>query len=144
VIRDPALTSRIMSAVPSRNTKPELALRSSLWRRGLRYRLNSRLIGRPDVVFPGPRVVIFVDGDFWHGNAWRVRGLSSFDAQFRRINNADFWRAKIQRNMRRDEQVNAALSSAQWRVYRVFESRLRTEPEAVATEIECLVRGACS
>ena len=139
--RDPAVTSRMMAAVKSKNTGAELLLRELLWRRGLRYRLRSGLAGHPDIVFPGPRVAVFVDGDFWHGNAWRVRGLGSFEAQFETINNAVFWRTKIERNMRRDDEVNQLLIADRWRVYRVFESRLRTEPEAVAAEVEELVRG---
>ena len=139
--RDPAVTSRIMAAVKSRNTRAELMLRERLWRRGLRYRLKSNLVGHPDIVFPGPRVAVFVDGDFWHGNAWRARGLDSFEAQFETMNNAAFWRTKIERNMHRDEEVNQLLWAGQWQVYRVFESRLRAEPEAVVAEVEKLVRG---
>jgi DNA mismatch endonuclease (patch repair protein) len=139
-MRDPEITSRIMAAVRSRDTKPEVALRSMLWRRGLRFRVRSKLTGKPDIVFASARLAVFVDGDFWHGNAWRTRGLPSFEAQFDKINNADFWRVKIEGNMTRDLHVNAELSAAGWRVYRVFESRLRDEPEKVVKEIEELVR----
>ncbi len=139
--RDPEVTSRIMSAIRSRDTKPELLIRRVLWRRGLRYRLNLKLYGRPDLVFTTPRLAVFVDGDYWHGNAWRVRGLASFDAQFELMNNGSFWRAKIERNMARDREVNESLSQDHWRVYRVFESRLLRDTDLVADEIESLVRG---
>ncbi|WP_223146796.1 very short patch repair endonuclease [Methylomonas fluvii] len=56
-----------MSRIRDKNTKPELALRKALWNAGLRYRLKSDLLGRPDLYFPGRRLVIFVDGCFWHG-----------------------------------------------------------------------------
>ncbi|MEH0936774.1 very short patch repair endonuclease [Micromonospora psammae] len=138
--RDPAVTSRIMAAVRNRDTKPEIALRRVLWRRGLRYRVHAKLIGKPDLAFLGPRLAVFVDGDFWHGNAWRVRGLPNFDAQFHNMNNAEFWRAKISQNIARDQAVNTELQSAAWTVYRVFESQLNSDLERVADQIESLVR----
>jgi DNA mismatch endonuclease, patch repair protein len=142
MMRDAEATSRIMAAVRSRDTKPELALRSALWRRGLRYRLQAKLPGKPDIVFPGRRVAVFVDGDFWHGNAWRVRGLASFEAQFTNINNGEFWQQKILSNMRRDSHVNDVLSNSGWTVFRVFESSLMGDVEGIAAEIEMLVRPA--
>ncbi len=139
-MRDPKVTSRIMAAVRSRDTRPEIALRSILWRRGLRFRVRSKLTGKPDIVFSAARLAVFVDGDFWHGNAWRTRRLPSFEAQFERINNAAFWRAKIEANMARDQRVNTELAASGWQVYRVFESRLKDEPDLVADEVEELVR----
>ncbi|MFF7235479.1 DNA mismatch endonuclease Vsr [Streptomyces collinus] len=138
--RDPQVTSRIMSAVKGKNTKPEVALRKALWHLGLRYRLHAALEGRPDIVFVSAKVAIFVDGDFWHGNAWRVRGMKSFDEQFERIKNKDFWRQKITGNMERDVRVTAALTAKGWTVYRVFESRLQSDLPSVVAEIESLVR----
>jgi DNA mismatch endonuclease (patch repair protein) len=139
-MRDPEVTSRIMASVRNRDTKPEVALRRALWRRRLRYRVRTRLVGKPDIVFTGARVAVFVDGDFWHGNAWRVRGMSSFDEQFKRMNNPDFWKAKLEANMARDIQVNSKLAEAGWCIYRVFESRLAAEFDHVVDEIERLVR----
>lgn len=139
--RDPEVTSRIMAAVPNRDTKPEIALRSALWRRGLRYRLRVRLPGKPDIVFPAGKVAVFVDGDFWHGNAWRIRGMASFDEQFEHVNNGAFWRDKIRSNMERDERVNETLESDGWLVVRVFESRLVADLDTVVEEIEATVRG---
>jgi len=124
-----------MAAVPNRNTRPEVALRKALWRRGLRYRVRTTLTGKPDITFPGPKLAVFVDGDFWHGNSWRIRGLPSFEAQFDRMNNPDFWRAKLRRNMARDAEVNSVLTQAGWKIYRVFESRLKRELDTVVEEI---------
>lgn len=138
--RDAETTSRIMAAVHNRDTKPELALRTALWRRGLRYRLRMDLPGKPDIIFPRCRLAVFVDGDFWHGNAWRIRGMPSFDAQFTQINNADFWRKKILANMERDSKVNETLTASGWTVFRVFESRLLNDLEGVATQIELIIR----
>jgi DNA mismatch endonuclease (patch repair protein) len=140
--RDPAITSRIMRAIPNRNTKPELLLRRELHRRGLRYRLYRRMPGRPDLVFPGPRVAVFVDGDFWHGNTWKVRGADSFDAYFETRANGDFWRAKIRTNMARDETVNQALTADGWTVLRIWESELASNLHQVIARVEHAVHGA--
>src|ERR1700747_3217921 len=94
--RDPVITSRMMAAVRNKNTKAELALRRALHRRGLRYRLHpSDVFGRPDIVIRSRGLAVFVDGDMWHGNAWRVRGLSSLEDLF--PNNTEFWTKKIRR-----------------------------------------------
>jgi DNA mismatch endonuclease (patch repair protein) len=138
--RDPAVTSRIMAAVHNRDTKPEILLRHALWRRGLRYRVRTAVHGKPDIVFPRARVAVFVDGDFWHGNAWRIRGLPTFESQFERIKNSQFWREKITANMARDAEVTASLTAEDWRVYRVFESRLADDLAGAVSEIEALVR----
>ncbi|MCM3887344.1 very short patch repair endonuclease [Frankia sp. R82] len=129
-----------MSSVKSRDTRPEMALRKALWRRGIRFRVRNCLTGHPDIVFPGARVAVFVDGDFWHGNAWRVRAMPCFEAQFARMNNSEFWRAKITANMVRDERVTRELTDASWTVYRVFESRLKEDLVKVVDEVEQLVR----
>lgn len=140
IVRDPEVTSRIMSAVRNRDTAPEVALRSALWREGLRFRVKSTLFGKPDIIFPGPRVAVFVDGDFWHGNAWRIRGMASFDEQFEHINNGERWKAKILKNMERDVSVTSKLSGDGWHVYRVFESRIKNDLDGVVHEIFHLVR----
>lgn len=121
--RPPEITSKIMSAVKNKDSKAELLLRRALFARGMRYRVHyRRLIGSPDIVFPSAKVAIFVDGDFWHGNAWRVRGMASFQEQFRFRSNPEFWEAKIRRNMERDEEVNQQLVSQGWVVLRFWES----------------------
>jgi len=121
--RAPEVTSRIMSAVKNKDSEAELKLRRALHARGLRYRVHlGKLVGRPDIVFLGPRVVVFVDGDFWHGNAWRLRGMSSFEEQFRFRSRPEWWEAKIRRNMERDREVNEHLVAEGWRVIRLWES----------------------
>lgn len=114
-----------MAAVRGKGSKAELGLRKALFALGLRFRVNdSAVYGRPDVVFRRERVAVFVDGDFWHGNAWRVRGFASFDEQFKRWKRSGFWRKKIRRNMERDEEVNARLRSDGWLILRFWESEL--------------------
>src|SRR5947199_2127320 len=86
--------SRAKQANRKRDTKPELLLRRALWALGLRYRKHvGGLAGNPDVVFKAARVVVFCDGDFWHGRDW-----PTLQAQLRRRHNADYWIAKIGRN----------------------------------------------
>lgn len=137
--RDPATTSRIMAAVRSHDTEPELMLRGVLHRRGLRYRLRYPLPGKPDITFVAARVAVFVDGDFWHGHGWHERGFNSMEAQFDGHADPEKWRAKIRRNMDRDLEVSAALAEHGWLVHRVLESTIRRDLPAVASEIELLV-----
>ena len=142
-IRDPDVTSRIMAAVKSKNSKAELRLRRTLFARGFRYRVNyDKLIGHPDIVFPGSHVVIFVDGDFWHGNAWRLRGMASFDEQFHFKSRPEFWRAKILRDMERDREVNEMLSAAGWRILRLWESDVLKDVENCASCVVAFLRDA--
>lgn len=129
-----------MSAVRSKDTGPELALRKALHARGLRYRLNSALVGKPDLVFRRCRTVVFVDGDYWHGNAWRTRSFASFEDYYGRSDNAEFWLAKIARNVERDRHVTEALTDLGWRVIRVWESDLDRGLEEVASRLAGLMR----
>lgn len=132
--RDPVVTSRIMAAVRGKNTRPEVALRKQLFACGLRYRLHDRrLPGKPDLVFASARLVVFVDGDFWHGGGWKERGLKRFEDQFG--SNRDFWIAKITRNVERDREVEAALQRLGWTVERVLESEVMKDVDAVAQRI---------
>jgi DNA mismatch endonuclease (patch repair protein) len=137
--RDPAVTSRMMAAVRNKDSKAELALRRQLHARGLRYRLHARdLPGRPDLVIHKYRLAVFVDGDFWHGNAWKVRGLARFEDQF--PSNRDFWVAKIRRNMQRDQEVTAALVAGGWTVVRLWESEVLASPAAAADRVQGALR----
>lgn len=133
------MTSRIMAAVKGSDTRPELSLRRELFSRGLRYRVRTSLIGRPDIVFSGSKVVCFVDGDRWHGNGWRLRGYSSFDDEFRH-NNSEFWRKKITRNIERDQEVTERLRTDGWLVVRVWASDVERDVRDVADLIEQSVR----
>jgi DNA mismatch endonuclease (patch repair protein) len=125
-----------MAAVRASDTTPEVMLRRELWRRGLRYRKNDvRLTGKPDIVFSGHRVAVFVDGDFWHGRSWKTRGYASFEEQFVH-RNGDWWRAKIEGNIARDRRVNRTLRSQGWRVLHVWESSIRKDVVRAADRVE--------
>lgn len=83
--RTPEITHKIMSAVKSKDTRPEVALRKELWRRGLRFRKNMKsLRGKPDIVFTRVKLVVFCDGDFWHGHNWAIRSYGSFEQEMER------------------------------------------------------------
>lgn len=133
--RNPAITSAMMAQVRGRENKAEVALRKALWQRGLRYRLYaSGLMGRPDMVFGGPRVVVFVDGDYWHGRAIIEQGSEAFRATMR-TERRDWWVAKITRNVERDREVTKALQGLGWRVLRVWESAVKENPERIAARL---------
>ena len=129
-----------MAAVRHRDSVAELALRRRLWANGLRFRIRSELPGRPDIVFPSQRIVVFVDGDFWHGNGWRVRALPSLEAQF--PSNTAWWAAKIRGNVERDASVTETLRSLDWKVVRYWETDILADPNGVARRIAAMVRGS--
>lgn len=129
-----------MASVRARDTRPELAVRRALWAAGLRYRVDYREApGRPDIAFPGRRLAVFIDGDFWHGNAWRIRGLDRPEEMF--PSRAKWWLAKIRRNVERDREVDRLLAQAGWRVLRFWESEVQRSSSRVARSIGLALRG---
>jgi DNA mismatch endonuclease (patch repair protein) len=118
------------------NTRCELALRRELSRRGLRYRLHyTRLPGRPDIVFPKQRLVIFCDGDFWHG-----RDLSARLAKLVRGHNATYWVAKVQRNVERDRRQTRTLEESGWVVLRYWETDVLGRTNEIADQVVTALR----
>lgn len=116
-------------------TKPELALRSAIWRRGHRFRANrTDLPGCPDIVFSGPRVAVFIDGDFWHGNNWIARKEKLIHGH-----NSRYWIAKIEANMTRDATRSRQLRAKGWRVIRVWESDIMHDLASVLRHVERIV-----
>lgn len=117
-------------------TKPEVLLRRALWHAGLRYRKNdASLPGRPDIVFKSARVAVFCDGDFWHGRDWPNR-----KAKLERGHNADYWIAKIERNIVRDQQNTVALEAMGWMVFRVWERDIKARTEEIVVAIRAVVK----
>ena len=112
--------SEVMSLVKSKDTRPELAVRRYLHREGLRYRLHVKdLPGKPDLVFPKYKTVLFVHGCFWHGH---------FDpnCKLARIpkSNVAFWKDKIQSNHERDRKHRSRLERLGWQVLEVWECQI--------------------
>jgi len=111
--------SKTMRAVRSKDTAPEMLVRRLAHRLGYRFRLHRRdLPGHPDLVFPARRAVIFVHGCWWHGHDC-ARGTRTPKT------NADYWTAKIGRNVARDTAAVAALKSTGWRVMVLWECQLK-------------------
>jgi DNA mismatch endonuclease (patch repair protein) len=102
-----------MSQVKSKDTKVELLVRSTLFAKGYRFRKNvSKLPGKPDIVFLKQKLVIFIDGDFWHGK--------KFSKWSGKLN--VFWYEKIKGNIQRDKRNRRRLKSLGWKVVRIWES----------------------
>lgn len=113
------LRRRIMQAVKSRDTKPEMIVRRFVHRSGYRYRLHrTDLPGKPDITFPRLRKIIFVHGCFWHGHDCK-RGAREPKE------NADYWRVKISRNKERDAESLEALRLMGWSVLIIWECQLK-------------------
>ena len=130
-IVDQQTRSLMMSGIRGKNTKPELALRRALHARGFRFRLHSgKVHGRPDLVLPKHRAVVFVHGCFWH----RHKGCRYATVPATR---PEFWRAKFDANVARDRTVRTTLLDGGWRVATVWECALR-KPDQVAASAELL------
>ena len=110
--------SRLMSQIKGRDTKPEMLVRSAAHRLGLRFRLHDkRLPGKPDLVLPKHRTVIFVHGCFWH----RHEGCRYATTP---ANNAAAWQEKFAANVRRDAKVRQQLEELGWRVLVIWSCEL--------------------
>ena len=126
----PEQRKKNMRAIRSKDTTIELALRKALWQRGIRYRKNYKgLIGKPDIVITKYRIAVFCDSDFWHGYDWENR-------KARIKSNQNYWIPKIERNMKRDREVTAALVEQGWIVLLFWEHTIRKELEECVDDIQ--------
>jgi len=108
-----------MSRVRGKNTKPELALRKLLFKNGMKgYRINYKLRGKPDIVFPKHKTVIFIDGCFWHKCPECFKMPET---------NKAFWQEKIDSNVKRDTDVNEKLKKDGWRVLRIWGHEIKKD-----------------
>lgn len=129
--------SRMMAGIRSTNTKPELMLRRGLHALGFRFRLHVRdLPGRPDIVFPRYRAVLFAHGCFWHGHDCHLFRLPG--------TRPEFWQSKIARNRDLDKRTDEALAASGWRQGVIWEcalkGRLRQPLEAVIEQCAAWLR----
>lgn len=104
--------SLIMSSIRSKETKPEVKLRKRLWAEGLKYRKNYNLPGKPDVAFVKKKIVVFVDGCFWHKCPKCYKKPKS---------NKKYWASKIKYNVEKDKKINKELEEKGWKVLRFWE-----------------------
>jgi DNA mismatch endonuclease (patch repair protein) len=113
--------SELMGKIRSKETKPEIKLRKMLWGLGIRYRKNvKKLPGTPDIVISKYKLVIFIDGEFWHGYNWKEKKKEI-------KSNRGFWIPKIERNMQRDHQANQLLAEKGYTVFRFWDSQIERE-----------------
>ncbi|WP_028465650.1 very short patch repair endonuclease [Nisaea denitrificans] len=125
-----------MSRIKGQNTGPELQLRSLLHRAGFRFRLHAReLPGRPDIILPKYRAAIFVHGCFWH----RHSGCRNATMPSTR---PEFWQAKFDSNVSRDERNRVALQVAGWTVFTVWECELKSDAPSVVERLSRNIREA--
>lgn len=124
----PEQRSAQMSRIRSSNTKLEVLVRKGLHARGLRYRLGgAKLPGRPDIVLPKYRTVVFVHGCFWHGHDCPLYRLPK--------TRPEFWADKIGKNRARDQRVTSGLEAMGWRVLTVWECSLRGQSETAQQRV---------
>ena len=136
VRRDPFTAeqrSETMRRIRRKDTKPELALRKELHRRGLRYRVDyANAPGRPDIAMIGRKLAIFVDGEFWHGKKHTAERYAEM---------TEYWRTKIARNMDRDRRVNGELRDLGWTVIRVTDRAVNGDVCVIADFITDVAAG---
>lgn len=127
-----------MSRIRSKGTKPEEIVRKYLFSQGFRYRKNDpRLPGKPDIVLPKYKTVIFVNGCFWHHH----EGCQYFRWP---ENNAEFWKQKIRLNAERDQKIVKELKQAGWHVIVIWECELKKEKCQVLFRLAKEIRNVCT
>lgn len=121
--------SEVMSKIRSKNTKPELIIRSALFRQGYRFRIHRKdLPGCPDIVFPSRRVAIFIHGCFWHlHQACRDGTIPK--------TSTDHWKAKLERNVVRDKEHVQRLEEMNWRVMTIWECEIQKNLDEVINRV---------
>lgn len=121
-VHTPAQRSFNMSRIRGKDTKPEILIRSMLHRAGFRFRKNVRdLVGKPDLVLPKYKAVVFVHGCFWHRHV---------GCQFASCpsSNTEFWQQKFLRTVERDVAIQQSLSERGWSVLTVWECEIKRDP----------------
>jgi len=125
---DKPTRSRMMSGIQGKNTKPEMLIRSALHRRGFRFRVHyAKLPGKPDIALPKHRALILVHGCFWHGHDCHLFKWPK--------TNQEFWKNKIQKNIRRDRVRLSEYSHAGWRSLIVWECAVKGSKKMSASEL---------
>ena len=134
----PEIRSYNMSMIRGKDTKPEVKVRKYLFSKGFRFRKNDkRYVGKPDIVLPKYKTMVFVNGCFWHGH----KGCKSFVFP---KSNIDYWENKIKLNIERDKQNYQSLESDGWNVIVVWECQLKKDIfEKTMADLERKINGSC-
>ncbi len=122
-----------MSRVRGRNTRPEITIGRELWARGLRCRLKRKMYGKPDINIVGAKIVVFVDGCFWHGCPEHGSLPKT---------NPEFWADKLEKNKKRGKRVNRTRKADGWKVLRFWEYQIKSDLKTCANIIELEVLNA--
>lgn len=126
--------SENMSRIRSTNTVIEIMLRKALWAQGLRYRINDKTVyGKPDIVFKAKKVAIFCDSEFWHGKHY-------IEKKYTIKTNSDYWISKLERNIKRDKEVNQVLQSQGWIILRFWAKDINKNLPAVIEKIQSVLK----
>lgn len=121
-----------MRHIKSKDTDIEVMLRRELWNRGYRYRKNDKsLPGTPDIVLGKYKIVVFCDGEFFHGKDWEV-----LRPRLMKSNNSEYWISKISRNITHDNEVNKALLFKGWTVIRFWGNDIKRDVDGCIKVIE--------
>ena len=128
----PTQRRRNMCHIKSKDTDIEIMLRRELWNRGYRYRKNDKsLPGTPDIVLGKYKIVVFCDGEFFHGKDWEV-----LKPRLMKSNNSEYWISKISRNITHDNEVNKALLFKGWTVIRFWGNDIKRDVDGCIKVIE--------
>ena len=128
-VHSPEQRSYNMSRIKGKNTKPELLIRKWLWSQGYRYRLHRKdLPGKPDIVFSGRKRVVFVHGCFWHKHDCKYFKWPQ--------TNSEFWKKKINENVRRDQKNYRTLTVYGWSYFIVWECQVRGENSEILGQLK--------
>lgn len=127
---DKATRSRTMRSVHAKDTSPEIYVRRALFKAGFRFRLhNAELPGKPDIILPKYRTVIFVHGCFWHRHSGCKHATMP-------TSNIEYWQKKFQRNVKRDKEEIRQLETAGWKVLVVWACELKKNDKMGALILE--------
>ncbi|MEK7089159.1 MAG: very short patch repair endonuclease [Patescibacteria group bacterium] len=119
--------SQIMSQIKNRDSKVEVLFRKELWKRGLRYRKNSKkYFGKPDIILFKHKTVIFIDSCFWHG--CKKHGTLPKTRRY-------FWKRKLKRNVNRDKEVSKYYKKNRWKIFRIWEHDIKKNSTKTITKI---------
>ena len=124
----PAQRKKNMQNIKSSNTKPEIVFRKALWKRGIRYRVNVKdVMGKPDICIKSKKIAIFIDSEFWHGKMY-LEGKAP-------KSNQEYWIPKLERNIKRDKEVNLFLKQHEWKVFRFWSKEVKNNLVNIIDEV---------
>lgn len=127
------LTSKVMSSIKGKNTKPEISLRKALWKEGIKgYRIHWKKVpGKPDIAFPGKRIAVFINGCFWH----RCPKCNPSTPK----SHISFWDEKFKKNKERDIRKQEALLSLGWKVLIIWECEIKKDLDSCVLRVNEII-----